>query len=132
MQDIPYTYETLEMQLNSLCGVDGFELFLDNDSYYLEVLVKLVSKDRFEDIKRFLNSVVPCNLTVNVFVDYNKYMIFKPFMYKEVSKFTWKELREKIIDVDDYLYKHCEYRELTNFEISELNYGNVRRKGEWF
>ncbi len=132
MEDIPYTYETLEMQLEALCGVDGFEMELFNDIYYLKVLVRLSSMSRFEEVQKLLARIVPCNLTLNAFIDFNKYKLVKPFMYKEVGKFTFKELREKEIVVDEYLHRHSEYVGCAYSGLSVVSYGVVRRKGEWY
>ncbi len=132
LEDIPYTFETLVVQLESLCGVDGFEMTLDNESYYLEVLVRLAALDRFSEVQSLLSRVVPCNLTVNAFVDFNKYKLFKPFMYKEIGKFTFKELREKVINVDDYLHRFSDYIGETYGELGVFRFGELRRKGEWF
>ncbi len=132
LQDIPYTYETLGTQLSSLCGVDGFEMTLDNEKYYLEVLVRLVAKERLEDVKALLGRVAPCNLDINTFIDYNRHEKFKPFMYKEIGKFSYNDLREKIIDVDEYLNRNNRYNEVTYLETKELSYDELRRNGDWY
>ncbi len=132
LEDIPYTYEVLEAQLIRICGVDGFAMTLVANSYYLEVLVKLVAIERFEEVEKLLSRIVPCNLTVNAYIDFNRYRLFKAFMYKEIGKFTFKELREKVIDVDEYLHRFRDYIGDTYGELSVVSFGKFRRKGEWF
>ncbi len=132
LEDIPYTFETLEKQLEQLCGVDGYITTLDNKAYFLEVLVKLNVKERFEDVQQLLSRIVPCNIRINTFIDYNKYITFKPFMYKEVGRFTHKELRERVIEIDKYLNKNGDYVEVNYLYLVEFTNRDLRRKGEWY
>ncbi len=131
--NIPYTYENLEVFLNSLCGDDGYFMYLFNDEYKLDVYIRLKVKEMYDDVVLLLDRVVPCNLGVNVIIDYNRHKLFKPFMHKELSKFTHRELREKIIEVDlKYLNRHSVYNGVTYGDLEVVTNDKVRRKGEWF
>ncbi|MFV0520353.1 MAG: putative phage tail protein [Lachnospirales bacterium] len=134
IRNIPYTYETLDSMLKGICGEGFYEMSLFNEIYKLDVLVKLAIKDRFEDIKKLLDVVVPCNLGVKLYIDYNKHRLFKPFMYKEAEKFTHKELREKIIVVDEYLFKYngYEWKDFKHSDLKFVKHNDRRRKGEWY
>ncbi len=132
LEDIPYTTETLKIQLENLCGRDGFKVTLDNARYYLEVLVQPVAKDRFQEVRLLVGRVVPCNLAVVVAMDYNIHNLFKVFEGKELRKFTHKELRENDIKVDKYMFSYQERGGFRYQDLGELSFEEVRRKGVWF
>ncbi|MFV0520512.1 MAG: putative phage tail protein [Lachnospirales bacterium] len=131
-KDIPYTYEKLKELLDTIFGEDTYVMGLENEIYFLDVLIKLTFKDLYNEVFEFLREVVPCNLTLNVSVDYNKYGLYKPFMYKELRKFTHKELREKEIKVMEYLNKYNCYKGFTYEDLKTITNGVLRRKGTWF
>ncbi len=131
-EDIPYTYIALERQMDRLCGKDGYVMNLFYNEYRLDVFIKLIAKNMYFDVLALFRRVVPCNIDYRVFIDYNKHKDFKPFMQKEMAKFSHKEIREKIIDIDDYLHRNREYLESINGDLKEKLYGGIRRKGKWY
>lgn len=132
IRNVPYTYETLENMLNSLCGKEGYEMELLHNIYQLNVMLGLPIKDRYDDVLKLLNEVVPCNIGLNLYIDYNKHRLFKYFIHRELGTFTHRELREKVIIVDEYLNKHNLYKNKTYKEMAKFTHHELRRKGDWY
>ncbi len=132
LEDIPYTYETLKVQLDNLCGEDVYEMTLDNGIYFLDVAVKLQNKELYEEVLGLLKRVVPCNLTIDAYIDYNTYGFFLPFMCKELYQYSYDDMREKLIVKDELFKKNRIYVGKTHSELSEDMNKVLRRKGEWF
>ncbi len=132
VEEVPYTYNTLKLQLDSICGVDSYEMFLDNENYRIDVMVKVQLKDSFIDVVKFMERVVPCNIVQNIFIDYNKYRDYKAFMYKEVGKYTHKEIRDKAIDFGNYFNGHSELSKFDYGKLGSFENRNIRKKGELY
>ncbi len=130
---IPYTYKNLVLKLNMLCSEDGYFMYMNNNNYTLDIYNKIKSKDMYDSVTYIIDKVVPCNICTSIFIDYNRYKIYKPFMHKEMSKFTNIELREKFIEESEvYLNRHNIYSGIKYKDLGEsINY-KIRRKGEWF
>ncbi len=130
--DLPFTYETLEVQLTSLLTKEGFKMALYNDIYRLDVCISLFQKGMYDEVVKLLKWVVPCNIGLNPYIDYNKHRLFRPFMHKELGKFTHSELREKVIEVDEYLHKNNEYEKVKYSDLKVFDNHLLRRKGDWY
>ncbi len=99
LQDIPYTFETLEKQLDNLCGSFGYSMTLLQEIYQLDVAVSLAYRGLYNEVQEVLNRIVPCNLVINLYVDYNKHGTLKPITHSELGNLTNKELRERVFEV---------------------------------
>ncbi len=165
IEEIPYTYEALAVQLDNIIGIDGYEMTLHNKIYQLDVKIKLMLKHKYFEVIKFMERVVPCNIVQNIFIDYNKYRDFRHFMHREVGKYTFKQLREQVIDFENYfnenseylgfMYKelnmfengylrrknivsdehfdkHSKYKNVTNYDMKNVSYNDLRRNGGWY
>lgn len=65
-EKLPYTDETLEERLTSLCGAGNYSVFRDYDNYFLSILTTLEDGNTFDSIIEALDKMVPCNLTIEV------------------------------------------------------------------
>ncbi len=128
VEEVPYTYKTLKLQLDSICGADGYEMFLDNESYRIDVMIRLGIKDSYNDVIKFMERVIPCNTVQNIFIDYNKHRDYKPFMYREVGEYTHKELRDKAIDFASYFNEHSEHGKFIYGELGTFTNNELRRE----
>jgi hypothetical protein len=96
-EQLPYTYRNLEDQLSVLCGKDGYKLIIDPNAYALTVKVALTAKKKFSEVGNLLDRVVPCNIVISLLIMYNQHKTLKQFTYKQLSKYTHKQLREDVI-----------------------------------
>ncbi len=123
------TVESIEEISKILTDRDCFvtESFSD---YSFIINIKFLPSSELKKIDYLLvqvDEIKPAHLNCVIHLVYNQYKTFEPFMYKELSKFTHLELREKHINSDDYLRKHGEIKTVA----TRLTYGELRRKGQW-
>lgn len=95
-KQLPYTFKMLEHQLLSLCGEDGYELYMSED-YILVVKVGLVAKANFDTVKELLESIVPQNLVIDVSLKYNTHAVVGAFTHGQLTKFTHNHIRNEVI-----------------------------------
>ena len=65
-EKLPYTDETLEERLTSLCGAGNYSVFRDYDNYFLSILTTLEDGNTFDSIIEVLDKMIPCNLVLEV------------------------------------------------------------------
>lgn len=101
MQEIsPFTKKSLQEYLSSILLYKDYELEIDYNNFLLNIKIHYVHNKTFEEIKHFLDRIIPCNMVSNIVVLYNTYLylINKKYNYIYMNKnFTHKQLREEII-----------------------------------
>ena len=65
-EKLPYTDETLEERLTSLCGAGNYSVFRDYDNYFISILTTLEDGNTFDSIIEALDKMIPCNLVLEV------------------------------------------------------------------
>lgn len=93
-----YTYSFLEFQLRLLCGQDGYSIHLNPGEYSIEVKVELTAKSKENDVKELLTRMCPANLLLSVSLLYNQHQTLKVFTHKHLSKYTYHELRNEVLN----------------------------------
>ena len=66
-EKLPYTDETLEDRLDSICGIGNYTIVRDYDNYYLKVITWLNTDGAFELLGKDLRAMIPCNLVFELF-----------------------------------------------------------------
>jgi hypothetical protein len=97
-EQMPYTYRTLELILNELCGVDGYKMTLLNKEYILEVWVQLVAKHKVDEVDAMLKRIVPANLVIKLALEFNQHITLKPFTHEFLGGLTHRQLRDQLFD----------------------------------
>jgi len=95
--DMPYTYKQLEKQLTNLCGVDGYEIVLDNDRYSILVKVALTAKNNYEAVRTLLEQILPANLIIDTMLKYNQHLKFIRMTHAVMANYTHIRLREEVV-----------------------------------
>lgn len=95
IEDIPFTYRTLQNQLKALCGEDGYKTILDGDNFTLYVKVALTTKKLKKEVETICERVVPLNLFIEVTLMYNTHRMLKPFTHGQLKQFTHKQIKDK-------------------------------------
>lgn len=93
---LPYTIESLNRALTTLCGENGYTLMLDADRYELMVKLALVNKNFVDAVKDLLENVVPANL-VQIVQLYNTHGIVGRCTHGHLSNYTHDGVREEIL-----------------------------------
>lgn len=65
-EKLPYTDETLEERLTSLCGAGNYSIQRDYDNYKIDITTSLEAGDTFESMCEALDNMIPCNMDLSV------------------------------------------------------------------
>lgn len=65
-EKLPYTDETLEERLSSLCGAGNYSIVRDYDNYKIDITTSLEAGDTFESMCEALDNMIPCNMDLSV------------------------------------------------------------------
>ncbi len=96
--DRPYTLIALTKQLEQLCGgSERVSVKLDADKYTLKVEVSLKAKNQMGEVTKVIRKMLPCNMLLDCSLKYNKYNVFKPYTYGQLSEYTNTQLRESAL-----------------------------------
>ena len=96
-EQLPYTYTNLQAQLDLLCGVNGYKLILDSNTYALIVKVALTAKKKYTEVGNLLNRIVPCNIVITLLLMYNQHSTLHQYTHVHLSHKTYGELREEVL-----------------------------------
>lgn len=96
-EQLPYTTRTLEGQLMTLCGEDGYSVEVRGAEYTLIIRIALTAKSNFEDVEKLLHRVVPANMLIDLALKYNQYLTLKSFTHAQLARYTHKELRNEVL-----------------------------------
>ncbi|PXV85081.1 uncharacterized protein DUF2313 [Lachnotalea glycerini] len=95
IEDLPFTYRTLNNQIRALCGKDGYEIKLNEDEFILSVRVALTTKKMESEVARLCERVVPLNLFLDVTLKYNTHGLLHPYTHGYLGGFTHQQLRDE-------------------------------------
>lgn len=95
-KQLPYTKIRLEQDLTTLCGSNGFTIEINYDNHTLTVKVALTAKTMFDVIKKYLETITPLNMIVDLIFLYNQHLLFSSYTHGQLSGYTHKQLREEI------------------------------------
>lgn len=96
-EQLPYTMRTLENQLLTLCGADGYSVELQNETYTLIVKVNLVAKGKFNEVDALLNRTVPANMVIDLRLIYNQHSTLSQLTHGQLSAFTHSHIRNEVL-----------------------------------
>nr|DAE76057.1 MAG TPA: tail protein [Caudoviricetes sp.] len=96
--DRPYTLIALTKQLEQLCGgSERVSVKLVADKYTLKAEVSLKAKNQMGEVTKVIRKMLPCNMLLDCSLKYNKYNMFKPYTYGQLSEYTNTQLRESAL-----------------------------------
>lgn len=119
-------------ELITACKCDVIENIND---YSFTINIKFFPSNESEKLEYLISQIdiiKPAHLRCLIDYIYNVHKTFRPFKHKELSKFTHKQLREKEIQVDDYLNRHSVHKKVTHKDLISKTYSEFRRKGVWY
>lgn len=95
-EQLPYTKETLENALTSLCGADGYTLKIDSNKYEMVVKLAIDNENNVSAVVDLLDKMIPANMVKNVML-FNTNLILGDFTHKQLATYTHKQIREEIL-----------------------------------
>ena len=93
---LPYTVESLQSSLESLCGADGYTLVFDTDSYHMAVKLALNNANNLEAVKELLCNIIPANIVTDVGL-FNQYMVLGGYTHEQLATYTHQGVREEML-----------------------------------
>lgn len=94
---LPYTITALRNSLDSMLGVDGYTLWLENELYTLHVRVELSAKAQFDAVDELLRRVAPANIVVDLLLRYKTHEEMRAYTHAFLSQYTHDEIRNEVI-----------------------------------
>lgn len=101
-ENLPYTLRVLEERLFNLCGKDNYSIELNENEYYIKVLVGLKAKNNYDEVVKFLHRVIPANMLIECIIKYTQHKHLSQYTHKHLSQYTNSQLREGILDGNTY------------------------------
>lgn len=98
-EGLPYTEITLNRQLTTLCGEEGYSLEVIFSQYRVICRVALASKAMFNEVKELLNRMLPANLIRDLDLMYNQHLTIKEkgLKHMDLRKTIHIDIRNEVI-----------------------------------
>jgi len=92
-----YNLQYLKDRLAALCGEDGYSLRVDENRYFIEIKVALVSKNNLRAVAEMVDQIIPCNLIRSVDLLYNQHELFSLHKHADLCPYTHDYLRNEVM-----------------------------------
>jgi hypothetical protein len=96
-EKLPYTYRVLSEKLDTLCGVDGYELELKPNLYSLSIKIELTQKRMLNDVQELSRRMIPANMVLVVTLRYNQHFTLARLTHGQLSVYTHEKLRSEVL-----------------------------------
>ena len=97
-EQVPFTFSSLERQLELLCGENGYDVTRDVENKILTVRVALVAKHNYDDVEALLERIVPADMIIDLSLKYNRHNKFASLTHEELQNFTHERLRNEVFE----------------------------------
>lgn len=96
-ENLPYTYPTVNRQLTTLCGADGYSFVVDPVGSIATVRVALTAKGMFDEVGVTLEKQLPMNMVIDLSLLYNQWITLSTKRWSELSTKTWYQVRNEVV-----------------------------------
>ena len=93
-QTLPFTLETLKQRLNALCGENGYIVNICYSDFVLNLTLKLNNIKLLSTVSNMLENIVPVNMVINIYIDYNKWKDFCKLKWSQAKLYKWGDIKE--------------------------------------
>lgn len=97
-EELPYTLEVLHERLTNLCGKGGYSIEINENEYYMRILVMLHAKSNFNDAVTMVNNMIPANIKLEILLKYNQHFSLNKYTHAELKQYSNLEVKEKVLD----------------------------------
>lgn len=97
LEQLPFTMRGLLVQLETLCGGDGFTVELREGNNVLYVRCPLALKQYREDARGLLERIVPAALRIDFDLERNTHSKLAAFTHRELAQYTHHNLQEEVM-----------------------------------
>lgn len=96
-EQAPFTFTSIEDQVERLCGVGGYVFEYGPEPFHLKVRVALKSKNQLDEVGLTLRKTVPANVVVDLNLLYNQNKTLHPYTNAQLGLYTNKYLRNEVM-----------------------------------
>ncbi|VUZ28543.1 Uncharacterised protein [Acetobacterium wieringae] len=96
-EQLPYSFNIIDQQLATLCGVDGYSFTVDYAAREITARVALTAKGMYDEIENLLLRIRPANMVIDLSLLYNQYSTISPFTHAHLSAYTHHQLRNEVV-----------------------------------
>ena len=97
LEKAPYSRIIVARRIKNLCE-EGCIVSFSEDRQSVSVKIGLKSRRMQKTVESFLEDALPLNMTYVISVLFNQYFKFNPLTYKDVKRYKFSELRERIFE----------------------------------
>ena len=97
-QELPYTLTKLKEALTTLCGADGYSIYLQHEKYHIEIKLAVGNHNNYQAVVDLLTKMIPANMTQYVKLMYNSHAVLAQFTHEHLSAYTHEQLRNEVFD----------------------------------
>jgi len=94
---LPYNYQYLTTKLEALVGSSRYSISFPT-ALTLRVRIDLRSSKMMDSVREMLEEVIPCNIVIDLMLQYNEYQDYFENTHNELTQYTHTTLREGIFD----------------------------------
>lgn len=95
-EQLPYTFRTINEQLTSILGENGYRFVVYNDEYRVSVKLALTNETNIDTVSSYLRRVIPANMLIVVSL-YNKHYNLADYTHGALSAYTHAELQTEVL-----------------------------------
>lgn len=93
----PFTFKSIENQIERLCGVGGYSFEYGPEPFHLKVRVVLKAKNQLNEVGLTLRKTVPANVVVDLSLLYNQWLTLATKKWGDMTAITWYNARNEVI-----------------------------------
>lgn len=95
-ETLPYTWAALTARLDTMVGAGAYDLIEDTARYTLTLKIGLANKNQLAAVKKLMESLVPCNIILDIQLKYNTNKMLKAYTNGQLQAFTHSAMREEV------------------------------------
>lgn len=93
LEKLPYSYRVIVNRLETLCPY-GYEITINEDRTSILLKLAIKNKNMLNDAKKFLERILPLNMTYDADLLYTQYYKLEEYTYGQLGAYAHYQIRE--------------------------------------
>lgn len=92
LSSLPFTSRKLDEILKTMFGADGYQLEIFVDEYGVKITLQRDFVSDVDTLMKLVRQIVPANMTLQIIVAYNRWIVFEPRTWGDIYESTWHSI----------------------------------------